>query len=224
MPKPLINLVVSLMLVALAPVAGAALITVEPDDYAPGTDLTDISPYVTLNSVFPTYPGTAVERIYADDDGALGSPDYVAPTGNLTFGNHGYFVYGEPPNIGGFSMTFHQAVSNVSLLANNEYPPGLSALWAAFDYEGNIIGAGSAGVGVPRGETFEINIGLADVWKVIVGGDDSMAAINFDHLTFEVDDLVSVPVPAPLLLLITGLLGLVLRKSRQQATAFSAAA
>ena len=109
-------------------------------------------------------------------------------------------------------MTFNQAVSNVSLLANNEYPPGLSAIWAAFDYDGNIIGLSGAGQNVPLGETFEINIDLNGIWGVIVGGDASTAAINFDHLTFEVDDLVSVPAPAPFLLLLLGLLGLLIRR------------
>lgn len=212
MPKPYINLIVSFVISALAPLASAALITIEPDDYAPGTNLTNISPYVTLNVVTPTFPGSYIGDIYADDDGALGDPSYVAPTGELTFGNHAFFVFGEAPDYGGFSMTFHQAVSNVSLLANNEYPPGLVALWAAFDYEGNIIGMGSAGNDASLGEIFEVSINMTNVWKVIVGGDASTSAINFDHLTFEIDDLVSVPGPAPLLLLLTGLMGLVVRK------------
>lgn len=212
MPKPCINFLTILLLCALAPLANAILITVEPDDYAAGAELTNVSPYVTLNVVYPDFPGSYVGPIFADNDGALGDPNYVAPTGNLTFGNHAFFVFGEAPDYGGFKMTFNQAVSNVSLLANNEYPPGLSAIWAAFDYEGNIIGQGGAGQGVPLGETFEINIDLNDIWGVIVGGDASTAAINFDHLTFEVDDLVSVPAPAPLLLLLIGLLGILIRR------------
>ena len=154
MPKPYINFLAILLLCALAPLANAILITIEPDDYAAGTNLTNISPYVTLNVVSPGFPGSDVGSIFADDNGALGDPDYVAPTGNLTFGNHAFFVFGEGPDYGGFKMTFNQAVSNVSLLANNEYPPGLSAIWAAFDYDGNIIGLSGAGQNVPLGETF----------------------------------------------------------------------
>ena len=147
MPKPYINFLAILLLCALAPLANAILITIEPDDYAAGTNLTNISPYVTLNVVSPGFPGSDVGSIFADDNGALGDPDYVAPTGNLTFGNHAFFVFGEGPDYGGFKMTFNQAVSNVSLLANNEYPPGLSAICAAYDYDGNIIGLSGVGAG-----------------------------------------------------------------------------
>jgi hypothetical protein len=212
MPKLSVIFFLSVILSTFSATASAILITVEPDDYAAGTNLTNVSPYVTLESVTPAFPGSNVGAIYADENGALGDPDYVAPTGDLTFGNHGFFVYGEEPDLGGFSMTFHQAVSNVSLLANNEYPPGLLAIWAAFDYEGNIIGEGASGEGVALGETFAVNINLDNVWRVVVGGDASTAAINFDHLTFEVDDLVSVPGPAPLTLLLTALTVLLLRR------------
>lgn len=212
MPKLSVIFFLSVILYTFSSTASALLITVEPDDYAAGTNLTTVSPYVTLESVTPAFPGSEVGPIYADANGALGDPDYVAPTGELTFGNHAFFVYGEEPDLGGFSMTFHQAVSNVSLLANNEYPPGLLAIWAAFDYEGNIIGEGASGEGVALGETFAVNINLDNVWRVVVGGDASTAAINFDHLTFKVDDLVSVPGPAPLILLLTALTALLLRR------------
>jgi hypothetical protein len=210
--KGFFSLVASMLLFTLTPLAANALvITLEPDDYAPGTDLSTVSPYVTLQSITPTYPGVEINSIHADDDGALGDPDYVAPTGNLTFGNHGFFVFGTEPDVGGFSMSFHQAVNSVSLLANSEYPPGLLAIWAAFDQAGNIIGTGSAGNGVPLGETFGIDIVLDGIWSVVVGGDDSMAAINFDHLVFEFDDPIDVPAPGTLILLLSGLLVMALR-------------
>lgn len=212
--KGFLNVFLTMLLLPLIPLtANALIVTIEPDDYAPGADLSNVSPYVTLRSLIPTFPGVEIANVFADDDGALGSPDYVAPTGNQTFGNHA-FIFGSPPDIGGFNMNFNQAVNSVSLLANSEYPPGLLAVWAAFDQSGNIIGTGSAGNGVPLGETFGINIVLDNIWSVIVGGDDSMAAINFDYLVFEFDDPVDVPAPASLILLLSGLLMILLRKKR----------
>lgn len=101
----------------------------------------------------------------------------------------------------------------MSLLANDEYSMGsLRAQWIAFDQAGDIIGTGAAGENVPVGDPFEINIQLDNIWSVVMGGEDSIAVVNFDYLTFEFEDYTSVPEPNVLLLLLPGLLMIALRR------------
>lgn len=210
--KKFLNQVSCVVLFTLISVASsAAVITIEPDDYPAGTDLSNISPYVTLQSRSYVVSGdTVVSPVYAGlplYDGL----EYPAPTGDLTFGNYSW----EPVGSSGFGMAFHQEVNHVSLLAVSAYPR-LGVQWGAFGFDGQLMATGlTAGGGY--GETFLVDISLDGIWALVVGGHTGINAIDFDRLTFDVADSVTVPEPGMLPLFAGSLLLLGLRRRAAQA-------
>ena len=206
--RDLIGWSISALLFTLSSLTHAFIVTIEPDDYAAGTDLSNVSPYVTLSSrYYSSATGGAVDTTITAE---APNPGHLAPTGDLSFGYHGLHTFpgsiGDPAQLGGFALTFHQETSQLTLLANNSMYPGLSARWEAYDRNGNAIGGGSIHGG-ESGEAFLIDIQLDDLWAVIVGGEESISAINFDRLSFSV-----VPEPGTWMLLVPGLLALALRR------------
>lgn len=196
--------------------ATAAVIEIEPDDYAEGTDLSNVSPYVTLSheTSAHSWPPQSVHATAPQFD-------FPAPTGNLTFG-----VYGAGPGscdgeirlgcFAGFGMSFHQPVDEVSLLAiNSGYPPGLGAWWAAFDSDGAMLAGG-----IEHGETtdnygipFELKVDVPDMASLVAGGSGLTNVIEFDRL------VIQVPEPGAWSLLGLGLLGLYLKTRKRPAKA-----
>ncbi len=171
--------------------AGAIPITIDPDDHAVGTDLSN--GYVTLRSLHD------------------GGSDAVTARESTAGGNSfGWFAGGpgwngccSEPGLGGpagadvhnhigFGMFFQQEVDQVSLTATNWYPPGLPAVWYAFGETGDLIGNGMTEFG-SYGESFLVDIQLGGIWSLIVGGFDLIGAIEFDSLAF---NTVSSPAPA----------------------------
>lgn len=197
------------LLLTVSSFTHAFIVTIEPDDYAVGTDLSNVSPYVTLGA-----------RNYWSEDGKslvdgpitarAPAPGHLAPTGNLSFGYHGFHVFpGENgrPLYGGFALTFHQEISQLTLLASSSYAPlGLSVDWIAFDRDGNSLGMGRT-PGNTSGDTLLIDIRMDNLWSIVLGGHDSINAMTFDHLSFNV-----VPEPSTWMLLVPGLLMLALRR------------
>ncbi|BES69339.1 hypothetical protein RE428_03570 [Marinobacter nanhaiticus D15-8W] len=197
-------------------VAHAGLIEIEPDDYAEGTDLSNVSPFVTLtyNSPNPIWPPSPV---YATTPRF----EFPAPTGNLTFG-----IFGGGPGFceddevtfdcfGGFAITFNQPVNAVSLLAiNSGYPPGLQVWWATFDSEGTQLDFGgeygetSDNYGIP----FELQFNVSGVTSLVLGGSGLTNVMEFDRLVLQV------PEPRAWSLFGLGLAGLyVMRRKRKGA-------
>jgi hypothetical protein len=180
----------------------ASIITVEPDDFAEGADLSNVSPYVSLQSL----NGNLAEPgpVYATGS----NPRYRSPTGELVFGTfQSTFTCetGFECSIG-FGATFHQPVSWVSLLYQNIFgeesgtPYNLSLDWFAFDFSGEHIasGKGSQIIGSP-GQVFSLNLAIPNMKSLVVGGHDGISVMEIDRLSFA----VGVPEPTPL-----GLLGL----------------
>lgn len=203
----------TLLLALTSTAANAIVVTLEPDDYGLGVPLANS--YVTTAFLDGSLEGDPWGNALTASDRRVHDPDYKAPTGDLIFGVFPFIV----PTPGhhsffGLGIKFHQDVFRVTLLANSLYTPSdLSAVWIAFDNEGNQIAFGGAGGDRPFYETFEINIQAKGIRSLIIGGDHSTSAICFDQLTFEFDELpdASVPAPSPLILLAIGLATLLLR-------------
>lgn len=186
-------------------------ITVEPDGFSAGTDLTHVSPYVTINSNVCDFEAgnAAASPVYA----MQAVPPYLAPTGHLSFGNFAFDHCGNdggPLEWAGFALNFNQAVNHVAIgTLNFGYSFSFAVEWMAFDKKGSTLGSGL--VPANLGEPFALNIPVKDVWAVVAGGVDGIGAIEFDHLTFDIDDASTVPEPGALSLMLLGVV-VVLRK------------
>lgn len=201
--------------------ASASIIVLEPDDYLEGTDLSNVSPYVTLESKDGGFGSWPVYATKSDSD-------FAAPTGELVFGN---FPGGWVDCVDhfdcaqGFGMTFHQPVDWVSLQAINtgygipgEF--GLSAVWFAFDANGDYLTQGH-GFGEDfdnLGKPFSLDVAIPGMQSLVFGGDSSISALQFDQLSFSMP-AVDVPEPATLGLFGLGLAGLAFSRRRQQKSA-----
>ena len=213
-----------LALTAMTQAANAFVVTVEPDDYALGTDLSTVSPYVTLQHVLSstqpigefldTWPVHSVADV--DGDG-LPSP---SPTGDRSFGRAAFIQYGPDDQIfssSGLGLFFNVPVVSASLIARNFYNYSVGTYWRAFDSQGSLVGSGLAGYGAQTGQTYLIDIVAPNMASVILGVDDGSATASYDHLVLSIDDRYAiVPEPAPLALLAGGLAGLVINRRRRQ--------
>lgn len=203
--------------------SNALVITIEPDDYAIGTNLTNVSDLVTFKGSY--YSQITNGR----PEGDSGVWDY-APTGNLVFANvpgtgtssscgiFGDGVHSDIDNVlcdPGLAMFFSQEVSHATLLGfNANYPFGLGAIWRAFDKDGNRIGTGQTN-SAPVGGTFLVDVRLDGMWTLIVGGWTGIGAIKFDHLTFDTaTPVAAVPESGSLGMLAAGLAGLMFFRRR----------
>src|SRR5690606_22501347 len=205
--------IVIVFIILIPSVVDALVITLEPDDYGMGVPLQNEYVRVGITDGRP-YDSPVVTPLTAKKLSQF-LEDYEAPTGELTFGNAPYYV----PNVGvynwsGIVFDFNQAVSQVTLMAKNLDALHGGASWVAFDDYGDVIQWGSAYGGEDRYALYKVNIPLENVWRVIVGGSDSIPRTDFDYLTFEVPD-VSVPEPNPLTILLMNLaFPLLLRRIR----------
>jgi hypothetical protein len=194
-------------------IAGAGIIVVEPDLYPADTDLSDVSPFVSIRSLAPS--GAEAQQLPEQQQfPVFATPKlgvYEAPTGQLTFGRFGYTFFAPGDTIvsyQGLGFLFHQPVSEIWLLAQNDvegfWP--LAAEWTAFDQHGGAIASGwtTGGTGGKPGEVFSVEINLPEIRSLVIGASDGSAVMTFDELRFR----VSVSEPASLALLGLGLVGL----------------
>jgi hypothetical protein len=190
------------MLALTVPVAHSKIITIEPDDFIGKGPIT--SSYAFVQSIDEGF----YSPVYAYVPGA-GS--YGAATGKALFGANNVATEGPHDDIpwNGFSIHFLVPVTEFELaVMNRAYAPllGLDCLLYRAPFQsgscnvsGGYRGGGSAEIGVP---TFLTIRSTTPIFQVVLGGEDTIGAMSFDRVRFEV------PEPSTLATLSFGLLGM----------------
>lgn len=233
--------------------ANATLIVIEPDDFASGTDISNLTPGVTLatwtQATNASNRFTPIVSAVYSTTGCGHHSVSCAPTGTSMFsansGSQGYgwggAFYGDGchrlRNASGtsgycvqgfqvFTATFDTPTSFVSFETTWQSDP----VWVyAYNTAGELIMSckgineavnpgcyTSTGVQLPYySGTVSVYSALGDIAWILAGSDNGNAGI--DRMTFESG--VSVPEPATLGLMLTGLLGGVIGKRRRRVAA-----
>lgn len=200
----------------------SAPIIIEPDDYAPGADLSMVSELVTIQSLgfgLDVHPVFAVPTRW---------PDFFdAPTGSLTFGMYGFgYTSSDKDVLAGYQgllLQFTRPIHRVQILSqlagwcvidDDEFgPPFLHPdpllpgnAWAAFDGHGALIQSGvlhTSGCGIVDLTT----LSFSSVSYLVFGAGDASAVVEYDRLTFWI------PEPSSIYLMICAL-GLFIMRGR----------
>lgn len=178
----------------------AAPVTIDPDDFADGTDISTAFAGVTLSTIFATGFFDAPSSIggvfaVADDDAATGSNAFGQSATNSTWGN-GSFEF--------LRVDFASAVSSVSLdfFANDSQDT--NPILLAFDVNGNQIDSATFAGSVALGSPLTLTV-LGQISYIFASWDELNRRENggLDHLVYSVD--APVPLPAAALLFGTAL-------------------
>lgn len=181
----------------LTETAYAALIVIEPDDFAVGEQITSEHARVVF------YDRYVSEAVYAKDGSRWG---YQAPTGSNVFGTS-VTSMGDRDDVPEYGLTFEffSPVKSVTIWTLNydyHYPLGIESFaWTSGLTNPRYGGASASQLpyqGVAVQYTFEFNGTSFD--RLSIGGDDTIAAILFDRL-----EAVTVPAPSTLHMLAIGL-------------------
>lgn len=199
----------ALLSLLIATCANATIITIEPDDFALGQQIT--SEYAIV-SALSGYERHAVYASGAPGDG------YQAPTGASMFTRdptgavHGWAAADRNGPWFGLFFEFLTPVYEVSFYALNlGYTPGLGIECLAYGQTSGSscvspTGILSMSLGESQRYTFTFDQGIE---RLLLGGGNTTAAIGFDRL-----EANTVPEPSTLALLSIGLLGMAWRRRR----------
>lgn len=196
-------------------------VTIDPDDYAPGTDLTNISPYLTITSIdSSTVYAASINHSSPAVPTAGGYP--TGPFGSQVFSlfpdSNSEFYYNFNPGDNGLVFDFHTAVSSVSFLLGEIFSDAGCCsddpIWVeVYDENDILVLSEYADFFPPTGYLgnpadpndawpfWEFSYSATLVGKIIVGGESEPTTI--DKLSFQ-----PVPVPAAAWLFMSGLVGL----------------
>lgn len=177
----------------------AAIITIDPSDYAEGANLSNVSPFVTLQYLDGSYGSYPIETKRSSF------------SGDLTFGTmHSQWVQcvGRYECAQGFGMAFTQSPRWVSfsMTLTNFVLSELSTLvWHAFDGAGyEIAWQRTITYGYQPGQFYSWNIAVPNAKYLVVGGGGYPSPGEFDRLSFA----VGVAEPSALALFSLGLIGI----------------
>lgn len=183
--KVTIGVLFALLTIGAFGVANAALITIDPDDFPPGTDLTNAFAAVVLNSIGPGFDGDNDPRIFGIDPLAHPEP-FNASTGGLVFGtNDNRF----PSLFGGFGgaqlrVDFAAATGEVRLDAIGNNSSDFARFQAFNSLDMLLDSYSTAQLIVSQFETMIVTSAGGDIAYVVasgVGGD----SVGFDHLQYD---------------------------------------
>lgn len=186
--------------------AHAAPVVVEPDAFAPGTDLSNAFAGVTLSAVGLGFGGGPA--IFAVDSLSQPNEPFTASTGRLVFGtNSPSFPHlFREPGFHALRVDFAAPTDAVWIdyISNDGADTGFLQ---AFDAADNLLGTyTTASLAANQFETMSLNFGTASIAYILASGLNSASSGGLDHLRYNDDG--TVPEPAALLLVGTALLAL----------------
>lgn len=217
-------------------VANATLVTFDAHDYAAGTNLTDLSPELHLQMI--ASPAGGPVQVGSYDVQSLHSSSGVIPPGYfggigspfggaLTELSTGYGCYaasqtGQPMSSfcnEGFSfleVTFNVATDFVEIVGGFGSSLG-GTLWA-FNAAGELIGSGGPSAIYGEGQYgSSVSLAEAAIARVVYGASLDAGAIAAGSISY---NSYNIPEPETMLLMLTGLSGLLLAgRRRKQLTA-----
>ncbi len=177
--------------------ASAAIITVDPDSFAAGTDISAAFAGVTLSAVGGGFG--AGPSIFAVDPTA-GAEPFTTSTGNLSFGTDSAsfpHLFREPAFLH-MRVDFAAPTDFVSIdfIANDTPDQGTLS---AFDSADNLLGTYTTAFLVANAfESMTFSSGSSNIAYILASGADSGSSGGLDNLQFAV-----APEPSTLLLLAT---------------------
>ncbi|KMQ74601.1 PEP-CTERM sorting domain-containing protein [Marinobacter subterrani] len=181
----------------------ASIITVDPGDYAEGADLSNVSPFVTLQYLdgsYGSYPIKAKRSFFSGDltFGTMQS-QWVQCVGRYECAQGFGMAFTHSPRWVSFSMTLTNIVlSELSTL-----------VWHAFDEVGDEIAwQRTITYGLEPGQFYSWNIAVPNMKYLVVGGGGYPSPGEFNQLSFA----VGVAEPSALALFSLGLMGLFFKR------------
>ncbi|AQT67568.1 hypothetical protein STSP2_00716 [Anaerohalosphaera lusitana] len=184
--------------------AFSAFVSIDPDAYGDGVDVSDIYSDATLSSV-GGYPGLD-GRVYAVEDG-------FASTGTMVFGNNlGFGSQWSADNNLGFALRvdFHQNANSVAIdLIGDDASD--SAIVQAYNAQGQLIAEERAYfIGAGQVVRAQLDRPEYDIAYITAGG----LTINGQAETIHLDNIEANVIPEPASLLLLGLGAAVLRRRK----------
>jgi len=200
MNKRLMALFTGLALTLFTSMANAILITVDPDDFTDGTDISNAFSGITLSAIVGGFNVITTTSVFSQASS-------LASTGTQVFGHDGVFVETWAEGlVADLRIDFIQATDFVSLdiIANNGFDPGFLQ---AYDSSGILLDSfttlGNLGSGTP--ETATVSTSSANIAYIIASG-TSGNDVALDNLTY--NSAAPVPEPSIIMLLGVGLIGM----------------
>lgn len=185
--------------------AQAVPIVVDPDAFAPGTDLSSAYAGLTLSAVGLGFGGGTA--IFAVDSASQPNEPFTASTGRLVFGTNAptFPHLFREPDFHALRVDFAAPTDGVWIdyIGNDASDFGFLQ---AFDAADNLLGTyTTASLSLNQFETMSLSFGSASIAYILASGLNDASSGGLDHLRYNVG---TVPEPASLLLVGAALLAL----------------